>query len=341
MTQNHSGRMRRLVAAGLLPRRAGQPVKARAHMSLAELPRRDGSTALQEEWTAEFRARWAAHRAATSETVATAGRGWRGTPPRLACDAAMAPVVTGDVNPAVLEDLVPAGAGLRRPALPLVALPRAAQGAELVASHDLGTHAARHVSDEADRRAPGFRGGPFDTPSWPWRRPARAGRRGRARPKGCWRLWPSPEPSPSEDTREALQFANSWDAGAPFDGRSAAHARTKTTRTHRWRDERVTLPPTIWGHPSGRRSPSRVASIGRRRRLSALAGHRVESGVEADYPDLPRAPDALQRARELLRPASSHLGQHLFECRLIRSGEMVEQSVSPRAIRASRLGHCA
>jgi hypothetical protein len=36
MTQKHSGRMRRLVAAGLLPERAGQPVKAWAHISLAD-----------------------------------------------------------------------------------------------------------------------------------------------------------------------------------------------------------------------------------------------------------------------------------------------------------------
>jgi hypothetical protein len=37
MTQNHSDRMRRLVAAGLLPERAGQPVRVWAHVSLAEL----------------------------------------------------------------------------------------------------------------------------------------------------------------------------------------------------------------------------------------------------------------------------------------------------------------
>ena len=40
--------MRRLVAAGLLPERAGQPVKVWAHISLAGLLRLDGSSALQE-----------------------------------------------------------------------------------------------------------------------------------------------------------------------------------------------------------------------------------------------------------------------------------------------------
>ena len=43
--------MRRLVASGLLPERAGQPVKVWAHISLADLLRLDGSSALQEQWT--------------------------------------------------------------------------------------------------------------------------------------------------------------------------------------------------------------------------------------------------------------------------------------------------
>ena len=74
--------MRRLVAAGLLPERAGQPVKVWAHISLAGLLRLDGSSALQDEWTARVRAQWAAHRAAASETGAAAAPGWTGTPPR-------------------------------------------------------------------------------------------------------------------------------------------------------------------------------------------------------------------------------------------------------------------
>ena len=44
--------MRRLVTAGLLPERAGQPVKAVVHISLADLMRLDGSSALLQEWTA-------------------------------------------------------------------------------------------------------------------------------------------------------------------------------------------------------------------------------------------------------------------------------------------------
>jgi hypothetical protein len=99
--------MRRLVAAGLLPERAGQPVKVWAHMSLADLLRLDGSSALQEEWTAQVRAAWAAHRAVASETGSDGGAWLDGDGAEaIACDAAMAPVVTGDVNAAALEDLV-------------------------------------------------------------------------------------------------------------------------------------------------------------------------------------------------------------------------------------------
>ena len=91
--------MRRLVAAGLLPERAGQPVKAWAHMSLADLLRLDGSSALQEEWTAQVRAQWAAHRAAASEGGSDGGAWLDGDAAEaIACDAAMAPLVTGDVN---------------------------------------------------------------------------------------------------------------------------------------------------------------------------------------------------------------------------------------------------
>ena len=44
--------MRRLIAADLLPERAGQPVKAVVHVSLAELRAMDGDSVLQEQWVA-------------------------------------------------------------------------------------------------------------------------------------------------------------------------------------------------------------------------------------------------------------------------------------------------
>ena len=48
--------MRRLVASGLLPDRAGQPARVWAHISLADLIVLDADSALQEEWIARVRA---------------------------------------------------------------------------------------------------------------------------------------------------------------------------------------------------------------------------------------------------------------------------------------------
>ena len=99
--------MSRLIAAGILPERAGQPVKIWAHISLADLLRLEGSSALQEEWTAQVRARWAGHRAAASEGGGDVGTWLDGdAADAIACDAAMAPIVTGDVNVDALDDLV-------------------------------------------------------------------------------------------------------------------------------------------------------------------------------------------------------------------------------------------
>ena len=79
--------MRRLAASDLLPERAGQPVKVWAHMSLADLLRLDGSSALQEEW--------AAHRAQASKGGGDGGAWLDGDAAgAIACDAAMAPTVT-------------------------------------------------------------------------------------------------------------------------------------------------------------------------------------------------------------------------------------------------------
>ena len=103
----HGRRMRRLTAAGLLPERAGQPVKAWAHISLADLMLLDGDSALQQEWTERVRARWAARRAHAAEAGVNDGAWLDGdAAAAIACDAAMAPIVTGDVNVDALENLV-------------------------------------------------------------------------------------------------------------------------------------------------------------------------------------------------------------------------------------------
>src|ERR1700748_2856618 len=105
--------MRRLTAAGLLPERAGQPVKAWAHISLADLLLLDAGSALQDQWTEGVRARWAARRAHAAEAGASDGVWLDGdAAAAIACDAAMAPIVTGDGNVDALDDLVRLCVGL-------------------------------------------------------------------------------------------------------------------------------------------------------------------------------------------------------------------------------------
>src|ERR1700757_3872812 len=100
-------RMRRLLAAGLLPERAGQPVKALVHVSVADLMLIEGSSALLEQGSARARAQWAAPRAAASVTGSD-GAAWLDgdTAAAFTCDASATPVVTGDVNLGALEDLI-------------------------------------------------------------------------------------------------------------------------------------------------------------------------------------------------------------------------------------------
>jgi hypothetical protein len=99
--------MRRLVAAGLLPGRAGQPVKVWAHVTLAELLALAGGSALAGQWITGMAARWAAHRATASEGGSDGGAWLTGTAAHaVACDAIITPVVTGDIDPGVLDDLV-------------------------------------------------------------------------------------------------------------------------------------------------------------------------------------------------------------------------------------------
>jgi hypothetical protein len=99
--------MRRLVAAGLLPERAGQPVKLWGHVSLAELRALDDGSVLAQEWIGEMAVRWAVHRAAASQSGSD-GAAWLDgkAAAAAACDATIIPVVTGQIDPAALDDLV-------------------------------------------------------------------------------------------------------------------------------------------------------------------------------------------------------------------------------------------
>ena len=99
--------MRRLVAAGLLPERAGQPVKVTAHIHLKDLTDLDVGSKLQERWTEDVRAGWAAARAAAAMGGSDGGVWLEDEAAEgFACDAQVTPVVFGTVNPGVLDDLV-------------------------------------------------------------------------------------------------------------------------------------------------------------------------------------------------------------------------------------------
>jgi hypothetical protein len=103
----HSHRMRRFLASDLLPKRAGQPVKALVHIYFAELREVDQDGVLQDKWIAEYRARWAAHRAANAVSTGDGGAWLDGDAARaVAVDAMIIPVVTGDIDPGAVEDLI-------------------------------------------------------------------------------------------------------------------------------------------------------------------------------------------------------------------------------------------
>ena len=99
--------MRRLLASDLRPQRAGQPVKALVHISFADLCQLDADSALQDKWIADYRARWAAHRAAAAVGPGDGGAWLDGAAARaIACDAMVIPVVTGDLDPGAVEQLI-------------------------------------------------------------------------------------------------------------------------------------------------------------------------------------------------------------------------------------------
>jgi hypothetical protein len=100
--------MRRLAASNLLPDRAGQPVMMWAHVSRAELRAMDDGSVLETQWVTEMRIRWTARRARAAGGAGSDGGAWLDgdAASAMACDAAIAPIVTGDLDPAVLDDLV-------------------------------------------------------------------------------------------------------------------------------------------------------------------------------------------------------------------------------------------
>jgi hypothetical protein len=105
--QNRDQRMRRLLASGLLLARAGQPVEALVHVTFADLCDLDVDSKLQQAWIAGYRARWAAQRAAASVRTGDGGAWLEGDAARrVACDAMLIPVVTGDVDLGAVDVLI-------------------------------------------------------------------------------------------------------------------------------------------------------------------------------------------------------------------------------------------
>ena len=86
---------RRLIAAQMVPGRAGQPTQALVHITLAQLRNLPGASEAEAAWRAAAAAR---------------GHGWLSGPDAdaAACDATVAPVVTGHVDPAALDRLTEA-----------------------------------------------------------------------------------------------------------------------------------------------------------------------------------------------------------------------------------------
>jgi len=84
----------RLIRAGMLPGRAGQPTQAMVHMTLAQLRDLPGAPAAESAWAA----------ARASQP------GWLASPEAdaAACDATLVPVVTGHVDQAALDRLAAA-----------------------------------------------------------------------------------------------------------------------------------------------------------------------------------------------------------------------------------------
>jgi hypothetical protein len=99
--------MRRLLASDLLPKRAGQPVKALVHISFADLCELDAGSVLQDAWIGAYRARWAAQRAAASVSTGDGGAWLDADKARaIACDAMIIPVVTADIDAGAVEELI-------------------------------------------------------------------------------------------------------------------------------------------------------------------------------------------------------------------------------------------
>jgi hypothetical protein len=99
--------MRRLLAARLLPQRAGAPVTALVHISLADLLAIDPDSVLSQQWVTWVHAQWMAERAVASVQPGDHGTWLHGKAAAAAAgDAMIVPMVTGTVDISILDHLV-------------------------------------------------------------------------------------------------------------------------------------------------------------------------------------------------------------------------------------------
>ncbi|HEX6520884.1 MAG TPA: DUF222 domain-containing protein [Streptosporangiaceae bacterium] len=100
--------MRRLLGSELLPRKNGHSTQAVVHIGLADLLALPGASPLQQHWTTRLAARWAGMRAANADDHGGDGAAWIAGPAArgIACDAALFPIVSGDPDVDILDELI-------------------------------------------------------------------------------------------------------------------------------------------------------------------------------------------------------------------------------------------
>ena len=229
--------MRRLLASGLLPKRAGQPARALAHIHFTELLARDKDSVLQAAWITDYRARWAARRAAASVGPGDGGAWLTGDAARaFAHDAMIIPVVTGDLDPLALEDLI----------------------SLCVQYHHARAHAASPGQPEpSGQPGPSGQAGQGACPA----QPGRPGPPGPTRPGG--RRTPRRWPGWRSRSWPGSSRSSPAPAGSPPSCAATSSARASAAPRCRWTSARPTISPSTsaaWPPCGTRAAPTPAAA---------------------------------------------------------------------------------
>jgi hypothetical protein len=98
---------RRLIAAGLIPQRAGQPTKAVVHIPFGQLRQMNGGSVFEQQWRDWAVAEWTAHRGAAT-VLGNDGAVWLDGPAAEAagCDAMTIPVVFASIDWQAMDHMV-------------------------------------------------------------------------------------------------------------------------------------------------------------------------------------------------------------------------------------------